>query len=172
MFLKTLWNQRRNTGTKTDIEDSISIESGGEPGEKDGLEDAGKITAPGEKGIPGPKGNNGRDGEKKRMNDLNQAVDTFIEAILASETYRTYQAELEKVKQDPELKKQIDEFRKRNFELQLSQDADYERLDHFEKEYESFREQPLVADFLAAELDLCRKMQEISMRVVEALNFE
>lgn len=196
MFLKALWSQRRNSGTREEIEDSVKIENLSGPG-KSGAGEACRAEEPGKSGgeagragEPGKSGageagctgepekaasvgqRKGRDGDKKRMSDLDQAVDTFIQAILASETYRTYQAELAKVKQDPELKRQIDEFRKRNFELQLSPDADYEKLDRFEKEYESFREQPLVADFLAGELDLCRKMQEISMRVVEALNFE
>ncbi|MCM1025808.1 MAG: YlbF family regulator [Roseburia sp.] len=166
MFLKTLWSRRRNT-------------EGGEPERKSGViraEGPGEGQGSGQGGNADEKGRAGQnkkqDGDRKGMNDLDQAVDNFIEAILASEIYRTYRAELEKVKQDPELKSQIDEFRKRNFQLQSSRDADYEQLDRFEKEYESFREEPLVADFLAGELDLCRKMQEISLRVVEALNFE
>lgn len=105
------------------------------------------------------------------MDSLDHATDQFIEAILASEVYRTYRTELEKVQQMPELKQQIDEFRKRNFELQLSADTDFNKLDRFEKEYENFREQPMVADFLAAELDLCRMMQDISMHVTEKLDF-
>ncbi|MCM1190036.1 MAG: YlbF family regulator [bacterium] len=105
------------------------------------------------------------------MSSLDRATDQFIEAVLASEVYRTYRTELEKVQQMPELKQQIDEFRKRNFELQLNADTDFNKLDRFEKEYENFREQPMVADFLAAELDLCRMMQNISMRVTEKLDF-
>lgn len=106
------------------------------------------------------------------MNRLDRATDTFIEEILASEVYRNYRVQLEKVKQVPNLKEQIDEFRKRNFELQMSADADFEKLDRFEKEYENFRDDLLVADFLAAELDLCRTMQGISMRVIAELKFE
>lgn len=165
MKLRKVWGQRRGLGVKTDLEDGVTVERAGKDAEK-------------EKGVAGEaesvrqKGEEGQDGDKKRVNDLDRAVEAFIKAILASEVYRTYLAELEKVKQDPELKREIDEFRWRNFDLQLSQDADYERLDHFEKEYENFRDQPLVADFLAAELDLCRKLQGISLRVIDALNFE
>lgn len=163
MGLIKVWGQRRNPETKANVEDAVGTGKDGEAGTNEDTEKTENA---------GQGSNEEQDGEKKRVNDLDQAVDTFIEAILASEVYRTYRAELERAKQNPDLKKEIDEFRCRNFELQASQDADYESLDCFEKEYEAFREQPLVADFLAAELDLCRKLQGISMRVVEALNFE
>lgn len=106
------------------------------------------------------------------MSDLNRAIDDLIVAILESEVYRTYRTELDKVKQVPGLKEQIDEFRRRNFALQSSADNDFEKLDRIEKEYESFRATPLVADFLAAELDLCRMMQSIDMRITTELKFE
>ena len=106
------------------------------------------------------------------MNRLDQATDEFITAILGSAIYQTYRQELDKVKQVPGLKEQIDEFRKRNFELQLSADMDFGKLDSFEKEYENFRDNPLVADFLSAELDLCRAIQRINMRITAELKFE
>ena len=67
---------------------------------------------------------------------------------------------------------QIDEFRRNNYLLQCRTDIDFDKLDHFEKEYENFRQQPLVADFLAAELALCRMMQDIFSDITEALDFE
>lgn len=103
---------------------------------------------------------------------LQKATDTFIQAILDSEVYKAYLVELNKVKQFPELKQQIDEFRRRNYEFQSRPDIDFDKLDCFEKEYETFREEAMVADFLAAELDLCRAIQSITLQVTEALNFE
>ena len=106
------------------------------------------------------------------MTNLETATDNYIAAIRDSEVYRTYRAELEKVKQYPELKEQIDDFRRRNYEFQSSQDSDFAKLDRFEKEYENFRENPLVADFLAAELDLCRMMQRLNIYITAELHFE
>lgn len=106
------------------------------------------------------------------MDNLNQATDIFIEAILASDVYQIYRQELDRVKRVPGLKEQIDEFRRRSFELQLSADIDFGKLDRFEKQYENFRYEPLVADFLAAELDLCRAIQHINMRITAELKFE
>lgn len=74
--------------------------------------------------------------------------------------------------QQPGLKAGIDEYRKRNYELQSSMDIDFEKLDRFEKEYENFRSNPAVSDFLAAELAFCKRMQAIETRVTAALDFQ
>lgn len=116
------------------------------------------------------EGEHGR--EQGRGNDLDRAVEALIGAILDSQEYNAYRAELTKVQQHPELKAQIDEFRKSNYELQFSPDIDFEKLDRFEKEYEDFRATPLVSDFLAAELAFCRRMQQIETVVTAAFDFQ
>ena len=47
-----------------------------------------------------------------------------------------------------------------------------DKLDDFEREYEKFREDPLVEEFLDAELAFCRMMQEIDVKLAEAMDFE
>lgn len=108
----------------------------------------------------------------KAADNLENAVNTLTTAILESEEYLAYRAELDKVLQVPGLKAQIDEFRKRNYELQSSADIDFDKLDRFEKEYEDFRSDPLVSDFLAAELAFCRRMQGIETRITAELDFQ
>lgn len=103
---------------------------------------------------------------------LDETVNTLITAILKCEEYLAYRAELDKVLQVPELKAQIDEYRRRNYQLQSSTDIDFEKLDRFEKEYEDFRSDPLVSEFLAAELAFCKRMQEIESRVTAELDFQ
>lgn len=76
------------------------------------------------------------------------------------------------VKEQPELKRQIDDFRTRNFELQTSKDTNFDKIDQFTRENEAFRENPLVSDFLAAELAFCRMMQEIGLYVTDQMRFE
>lgn len=106
------------------------------------------------------------------MKTIEQATEEYISVLLESEIYQNYQDELRKVKAVPGLKEQIDEFRSRNFVLQSGTDIDFDKLDRFEKEYESFREQTLVSDFLAAELELCRMVQRITVQITEGLQFE
>lgn len=106
------------------------------------------------------------------MNDFDLAVDSYIMAIRNTETYQNYVRERDRVKQYPELKAQIDDFRKRNYELQSSPDTDFHKIDQFERDYEDFRENPMVDDFLAAELAFCRMMQKANMQVTAAIEFE
>lgn len=103
---------------------------------------------------------------------LDQAVEALIAAIKGSDVYRRYLAALEAVKQQPGLKEQIDEFRRKNYEMQSTGDMAFEHIEQFEREYSDFRENPLVSEFLAAELALCRMIQQINFNVTEALNFE
>ena len=98
--------------------------------------------------------------------NVNQAVEQMVQAIRNTDAYLEYQKQLARVKEQSELKRQIDEFRTRNFELQTSKDTNFDKLDQFTRENEAFRENPLVSDFLAAELAFCRMMQEIGLYVL------
>lgn len=108
------------------------------------------------------------------MEEINRATQELVAAIKGSEIYKQYLNEKEKLQDFPRLKDGIDEYRKKNFELQNSQDVDnlFERVDEFEREYEDFRENPFVNDFLAAELSICRLIQEVYVSITEAINFD
>lgn len=106
------------------------------------------------------------------VDKLDSAVNMLITEILGCEEYLVYREELDRVLQQPGLKAGIDEYRKRNYELQSSMDIDFEKLDRFEKEYENFRSNPAVSDFLAAELAFCKRMQAIETRITAALDFQ
>lgn len=108
------------------------------------------------------------------MSELDYAVENLIVAIKDTEKYRKYLREKEKISRIPELREQIDMYRLRNYELQnMTEDEElFHKLEEFEREYEKFRENPLVSDFLAAELDFCRMMQDVNIRITAALDFE
>ncbi|MBR6151770.1 MAG: YlbF family regulator [Lachnospiraceae bacterium] len=106
------------------------------------------------------------------MNEVEEAVDRLANALLNSDVYREYKSKLEQVKKDPELKRQIDEFRMRNYELQQSPDYAFDKVEQFQREYQAFRDNPLVSDFLAAELAFCRMVQGIENRLSGMITFE
>ena len=56
--------------------------------------------------------------------------------------------------------------------MQTSKDTNFDKIDQFTRENEAFRENPLVSDFLAAELAFCRMMQEIGLYVTDQMKFE
>ena len=106
------------------------------------------------------------------MNELDRAVLMYIMAIKNTEIYQNYARERDRVRQYPELKAQLDDFRRRNYELQISADTDFHKIDQFERDYEDFRENPIVDEVLAAELAFCRMIQKANMQITEAIDFD
>lgn len=104
------------------------------------------------------------------MNDFERETEGFIQKLYETETCREYFRQREYMKQYPELKAQIDEFRQRNYRLQNETDSNilFDEIDRFEREYEEFRKNPVVSDFLAAELAFCRMYQEINDKIAIA----
>ena len=106
------------------------------------------------------------------MNQVEEAAEALADALLNSDIYQEYKSKLDQVKQYPDLKRQIDEFRMRNYELQQSPDYAFDKMEQFQREYQTFRDDPLVSDFLAAELAFCRMVQDVENRLVERIDFE
>ncbi|MCD7806722.1 MAG: YlbF family regulator [Lachnospiraceae bacterium] len=101
-------------------------------------------------------------------------TDVLIHRIVSSDIYKEYRESLEKVAQYPELKEKLDRFRTRNYEVQVSMEegSTFESLDDLDREKRQLTQNPLLAEFLAAELALCRMMQEVMDRLVASLDFE
>ncbi len=106
------------------------------------------------------------------MRELDYAASVFTEAIKSTAEFREYVRQKEMVKNKPGLKAALDEYRRRNFEIQNSNNESFEEIEKFEREYAAFREDPLVDAFLAAELAFCRMMQEVTLHITESLDFE
>lgn len=106
------------------------------------------------------------------MSKVDEALENLIAEIKASDKYIEYRRQLDLLKAQPELKAQVDDYRKRNFELQSSDNMAFERLIDFQREFKDFRENPLVDSFLAAELDFCRMLQKINFHLTDSMDFE
>ena len=108
------------------------------------------------------------------MMEVQEALEQLAQAVKESEVYREYRRQSERVDNAGDMREKIDEYRVRNFELQNSVQTEdlLDKLDDFEREYEKFREDPLVEEFLYAELAFCRMMQEIDVKLAEAMDFE
>ena len=105
---------------------------------------------------------------------MKAASEKLVNSVKETEIYRKYSYQLEKIKRNPELFEKVNEFRQRNYEIHNTSQGNelFEKMDAFEREYEKFRENPIVDDFLRAELAFCRMMQEINIYITEKLNFE
>lgn len=108
------------------------------------------------------------------MNELNNATESFIKSIKATQIYQDYICQKEKISKFPSIKEKIDEFRVRSYELQNSNAPNelFDKIDEFEKQYQEFKENPIVEAFLEAEVSFCRMMQDANWKITEALEFD
>lgn len=104
-----------------------------------------------------------------------EATDNFVQEIMKTDIYREYDFQKRKLKEQPELFEKVREFRQKNFALQTADaqgDELLDKLEVFEREVEKLREDPLVDNFLSAELAFCRMMQEVNVSIMAELDFE
>ena len=108
------------------------------------------------------------------MTEIDNELFTLIEAVKESHTYKEYDRCRKVLKSDPELKARVDRYREENYRLQIMEDDGtlQDKIENFARENMELSEQPRVRAFLDAELALCRMLQEISERVVKAIDFE
>lgn len=117
---------------------------------------------------------------QENENNMNQktqmetALDGLIQAIHESPEYRKYQDIRAKVHELPQLEQKIHAFRKKNYEIQnFADEWDlYERVDGLEREGAEFRKDPLVNEYLDAELAICRLFQKINGEIVQSIDFD
>ncbi len=108
------------------------------------------------------------------MTEIDNELFTLIEAVKDSKTYKEYDRCRKMLKSDPELKERVDKYREQNYRLQIMEDDGtlQDKIEAFARENMELSEQPRVRAFLDAELALCRMLQEITQRVIKAIDFE
>lgn len=108
------------------------------------------------------------------MEDVTRCVTELRKAIRNSSVYEEYQQAQAKLNDDPQLKRKVNEFRGKNYQLQNSTgDMDYfTAMEKLEQDYYEIRKHPFASAYLEKELDLCRMVQRISEALVEDLNLD
>lgn len=98
----------------------------------------------------------------------------LVDTIRHSEEFREYrrlQAEIDKL---PDLKRQVDEFRRQNYEIQNSPDVSdmFIATEELNKRYADMRKQDIVNRYLNAEIVYCSYIRDIYMTIADAVQFE
>ncbi len=106
--------------------------------------------------------------------EVDEYTEKLAEALVNSEEYKRFTRIRDKVAKNPELRERINEFRIHNYQLQNSSEVldVMEELDTMLGNYQDFRKDPMVDEFLRAELRVCRMLQEICLRVVENIDLD
>lgn len=106
------------------------------------------------------------------MLEIQKQLDDFIVDLKNTQVYREYEEQLQKLSEQPELKQRVDDFRRRNYEIQTRtyEEHIFDEVERFQRESERLRDIPVVHDFLAAELAFCRMIQKVTATIVEAVS--
>lgn len=99
---------------------------------------------------------------------------SLVHAIRDSKEYKEFCFLKNKLSDKPDLKRQINEYRKENFRLQNYEPADtlFQAMEEFQKKNQELLKNPLVSQYLKAELAICRMLQKISSAIVESVDLD
>lgn len=99
---------------------------------------------------------------------------SLLHAIRDSREYREFQAAKRGLKDMPDLKKQINEYRKENYRLQNygEEETLFQTMNDFQQRNAELLRNPLVSEYLRCELAVCRMLQKIALTVVESVDLE
>lgn len=96
------------------------------------------------------------------------------DAIVNDEGYQKFLRIKGEVEQDKVLCDKINQFRWKNFELHMNLEGEelYNAMENFERENATFRKDPLVNEFLAAELRVVRTVQDAAKILLDAIDLD
>ena len=108
------------------------------------------------------------------MLGFEKEIEDFTRTVCETPIYQNYIEKKNTLKLDEDLWNKVSEYRKRKFEMQalLSGDEMFDRTEAFNNEYEWLLADVRVAEYLDAELAVCRLLQKISTSLIMALDFE
>jgi len=106
------------------------------------------------------------------IKETEKIIKEFVEKLKRTEEYRLYIRKRDKAAEYPGLPEKINQYRKEYYMLQKSGGELFDKLDQFEREYEAFRSNPVVKEYLEAELAVCKMMQEVYAEIADAIDLD
>ena len=95
------------------------------------------------------------------------------EHIRASEEYQMCLKTKQALLENEELSKNLQEFRTKNYELQNRQGVNpYDEMIELTREYDELLHNSIVSDFLQAEQQICKLLQQVFDSIAEGLEFD
>ena len=106
--------------------------------------------------------------------ELKTSIEELKQSLLESEAFVRYQKVRAEVHNYPEKEYRLHEFRRKNYFLQNSREQLdlFTEEDRLEQEYADVYKDPLLAEYLAAEVAVCRIIQQVNKELIGCLDFE
>ncbi len=118
-----------------------------------------------------------KDKEEKRKQQIREILDKTMELrdlILNSEDYIRYRKELETLKESEKTYRRLNEFRRKNIDIQLLEDES--RSDELARElyseYSDVLNLPLVERFMITEQTICKTMRKVQNQVFDGIDLD
>ena len=108
------------------------------------------------------------------MTEIKTNIDRMVDMIKDCAEFRRYRDISSKVQEYPEKKKRLFEFRRKNYLLQNSEEQIdlFSESDRLMKEYQDVYNDPMLREFLEAEVKVCRIVQQVNEELIRCLEFE
>ncbi len=100
--------------------------------------------------------------------DIDEKLNALIRSMRNSEDYRRYQRLEAELSTHPDLKRSVDNYRRRVFEMQNSSRDIFDETDYAIHDFDQLAKDPLAADYLDAENTVCGMIR----KVVDAISEE
>ena len=106
------------------------------------------------------------------MDGVTHAIDALIDVLKGTPEYTAYQALEERLRQEPDLKRRIDEYRTKAYNMQRSGYDIFDETDYCLDEYRDLQENALALAYLDAESSVCRRLRQVIDRIVDEVGVE
>ena len=108
--------------------------------------------------------------------DIKGLMKEFTDAFKTSEVYQDYIKSKKLLNERPELLDKVNEFRREVFNIQCSGEygdySNFEKISHLRKENDDLLGNPIVKDFLYAEVALSKAICTVQDTLAEEIEFD
>ena len=108
------------------------------------------------------------------MTKVRESLDRLKESFISCDAVVRYQKICREIREYPEKEQRLHEFRRKNYILQNTKEPVdlYVEVDRLKQEYADLFRDPMLNEYLAAEVAVCRVIQQINRELIEILDFE
>ncbi len=108
------------------------------------------------------------------LDEYESCKHAFLKALKESEIYLTYLEKNEALEKEPEKKRMVNALRKRNYEFRNTEYIENYNavLDEMAADMEEMRTDKVIDEFFAAELALCRLVQQLLDELMSSINMD
>lgn len=111
--------------------------------------------------------------ERTSMKKVADATGELVSAIQNSDSYKEYHRLYAEIEKSPVLLKRVNEYRKRRFEIQVSNVSDYTNMqDQLQNEFKDIHSNELTLEFLIAERHFSNMMKQVNHAILDSGNMD